>query len=427
MRNVVVAAEGLGKQYRLGETRQTYRTLRESVSALLRRRPEQGVERIWALRGVDFEIERGEAVGIIGPNGAGKTTLLRILARITQPTEGCARIRGRVGSLLDVGAGFHLELTGRENVYLSGAILGMRRREIERRLDEIVSFAEVEQFLDTPLKRYSTGMYVRLAFAVAAHLEADVMLVDEVLSVGDLAFQEKCLGKMQSQMAGEGRTVLFVSHNLGSVKALTERCLWLDHGSIRMAGRTEDVFREYVGSHSAREAGEADLSNLAAGRPAGKHLLQEVTFEAVRLRRPDGRPSAIHVEGEPITVAVELRCRVQRFERPLEILCQVRTIEGVGVFTSTTGLRPARLRQGLHRASVTFDPNFLTAGTYELTLYILSGLAQDLLTPAIRFRVEADPTVADVPQSRLGGVVRTSYEWEELSAVEDTPAVAAGG
>ncbi|RPJ03087.1 MAG: ABC transporter ATP-binding protein [Chloroflexi bacterium] len=202
---------------------------------------------IWALRDVSFEVARGEVMGIVGHNGAGKSTLLKILTRITNPTAGYARIRGRVGSLLEVGTGFHPELTGRENVYLSGAILGMRRTEIDRRFGEIVAFSGVERFIDTPVKRYSSGMYLRLAFAVAAHLEPDVLLVDEVLAVGDAEFQQKCLGKLGTA-SQEGRTVLFVSHNMNAIKVLCTTALWLDGGRIRMAGAAEDVVDSYLGA-----------------------------------------------------------------------------------------------------------------------------------------------------------------------------------
>src|SRR5450432_3408421 len=227
MSDFAIRAEGLSKQYRIGEKQASYKTLRDSVSGLAksawrRLRSDRQVakvvaadNRIWALRDVSFEIRPGEVVGVIGRNGAGKSTLLKVLARITEPTEGRAVIRGRVGSLLEVGTGFHPELTGRENMYLNGAILGMRRREMDRKLDDIFAFAEIEKFIDTPVKFYSSGMYLRLAFSVAAHLETEILLVDEVLAVGDMRFQKRCLGKMES-VAAEGRTVLFVSHNLGA-------------------------------------------------------------------------------------------------------------------------------------------------------------------------------------------------------------------
>jgi lipopolysaccharide transport system ATP-binding protein len=258
MADSVIQVEGAGKSYRIVTTRNRYRTLRQAVSdaagdafrraaARLRGRPMPGRrETFWALRDVSFEVPRGQVLGIIGRNGAGKSTLLKILSRITEPTEGSLRVRGRLASILEVGTGFHPELTGRENVYLNGAILGMRRAEIDRKFDEIVAFSEVEKFLETPVKHYSSGMFVRLAFAVAAHLEPRILLIDEVLAVGDAEFQKKCLGKMGS-VAQEGRTVLFVSHQMNAIRALCEQCLWLDGGRVARLGPTEEVVKEYLG------------------------------------------------------------------------------------------------------------------------------------------------------------------------------------
>src|SRR5216683_2963443 len=241
MSETVIRCESLGKLYRIGR-RERYKTLRDTLadtfSAPLRWRRngtsgrDSGDEAFWALKDVSFEIKRGEVVGIIGRNGAGKSTLLKILSRITEPTKGRVILRGRVASLLEVGTGFHPELTGRENIFLNGAILGMTRREIQKKFDEIVAFAEVEKFLDTPVKRFSSGMYVRLAFAVAAHLEPEILVVDEVLAVGDTEFQKKCLGKMDEVSRQEGRTVLFVSHNLAAVAEMADRALLLDTGSV---------------------------------------------------------------------------------------------------------------------------------------------------------------------------------------------------
>ena len=240
MSDIAIRAENLGKMYRIGARRAPYgrftETLMRALAAPIRRlrdlgKPVPAEEFIWALQDVSFEIKRGEAVGIIGRNGAGKSTLLKILSRITEPTTGRVELHGRVGSLLEVGTGFHPELTGRENIYLNGAILGMKRAEIQSRFDEIVAFAEIEKFLDTPVKHYSSGMYVRLAFAVAAHLEPEILLVDEVLAVGDVAFQKKCLGKMEN-VAREGRTVLFVSHNMNAVEQLCGSALLLERGRI---------------------------------------------------------------------------------------------------------------------------------------------------------------------------------------------------
>jgi ABC-type polysaccharide/polyol phosphate transport system ATPase subunit len=248
MTEAVIHVEGLGKRYRVGE-RERYFALRDVITRALRapfRRngARASVDYLWALRDVSLDVTQGEVVGLIGRNGAGKTTLLKLLARITRPTAGFAEIHGRVGSLLEVGTGFHPELTGRENVYLSGAILGMKRAEIVKKFDEIVAFAEVERFIDTPLKHFSTGMQMRLAFAVAAHLEPEILLVDEVLAVGDLEFQRKCLGKMQ-EVSKTGRTIVFVSHQMNQIRRLCERAVWVDGGRLRCDGGAQEIVNEY--------------------------------------------------------------------------------------------------------------------------------------------------------------------------------------
>jgi lipopolysaccharide transport system ATP-binding protein len=265
MSETVIRVEGLGKRYAIGE-RDRYLALRDVLTRAFKaplrlwRRPPR--EQIWALKDVGFEVGQGEVVGIIGPNGAGKTTLLKLLSRITRPTEGFAEIRGRIGSLLEVGTGFHPELTGRENVFLSGAILGMSKEEIRHKFDEIVAFAEVEKFIDTPLKHYSSGMEMRLAFAVAAHLDPEIMLVDEVLAVGDAAFQKKCIGKMQD-VSKSGRTIVFVSHQMNQIRRLCERVIWIDAGTIRNAGPTRLVIGAY---ETAMRGGSEWASRRAAGK-----------------------------------------------------------------------------------------------------------------------------------------------------------------
>ena len=262
----MIQAEGLGKRYRLGES--GYATLRERLDLRSRRRAavDNGEREVWALRDVDLEIEEGDVVGIVGRNGAGKTTFLKTVARIVRPTTGVVRVRGRVGALLEVGTGFHPELTGRENVFLNGVVLGMSRREISRRFDDIVEFAGVERFLDTPLKRYSSGMYLRLAFAVAAHIDPDVIIVDEVLAVGDAEFQRRCLGRM-SEFGREGRTVLFVSHDSSAVARLCRRAVWLEQGTLlkrlptlaEIAGTAAFVASDRAGAMTAT------VANLSAG------------------------------------------------------------------------------------------------------------------------------------------------------------------
>jgi lipopolysaccharide transport system ATP-binding protein len=255
MSNVSIRVENLGKQYRIGAPALRYRTLRDSLTSIFQRKDgDQPSNRIWALRGISFEVTQGSVLGIIGRNGAGKSTLLKVLSRVTDPTEGYGEIHGRVGSLLEVGTGFHPELTGRENIFLNGAILGMHRAEIERKFDEIVEFSEVGQFIDTPVKRYSSGMYLRLAFSVAAHLEPEILVVDEVLAVGDAEFQRKCLGKM-SDVAQEGRTVLFVSHNMSAVLRLTQEALVIEKGCLKMRAPTPQAVDYYL-SQSFSQEGE---------------------------------------------------------------------------------------------------------------------------------------------------------------------------
>jgi lipopolysaccharide transport system ATP-binding protein len=280
MRNSVIRVEGLSKRYRVGLVQQRYGTLRDEIASafksIVRRKGDTGrVKRdnatFWALKDASFEVREGDVVGVIGRNGAGKSTLLKILSRITRPTEGFAEVQGRVGSLLEVGTGFHPELTGRENIFLNGAILGMKKAEIERKFDDIVAFADIPSFIDTPVKRYSSGMHVRLAFAVAAHLEPDVLIVDEVLAVGDVVFQKRCLGKM-SQVAGNGRTVLFVSHNMGAVQHLCNRAILLESGRVAFAGTPNETIAYYLKSlkdrSSETQSHVIDLRN-SAGRPPG--------------------------------------------------------------------------------------------------------------------------------------------------------------
>lgn len=255
-KDIAIKVEALGKQYRIGETKERYKTLRDTLTnsvntpfrairSTLKRTSRNGAGKFWALKDISFEVKSGEVVGIIGNNGAGKSTLLKILSRITDPTSGYADIHGRVGSLLEVGSGFHQELTGRENVFLNGAILGMRKEEIKRRFDEIVSFAGVEKFIDTPVKHYSSGMHLRLAFGVAAHLEPEILLVDEVLAVGDATFQKKCMSKM-GEVAPQGRTVILVSHNLAAITRLCTRAILLEQGRVKETGPSQSVVETYL-------------------------------------------------------------------------------------------------------------------------------------------------------------------------------------
>lgn len=309
MSEIAIRVEGLGKRYRIGQ-RERYKSLRESImrglavpyrrlqSVFQHRNGQESHDdgNIWALKDVSFEVKHGEVLGVIGRNGAGKSTLLKILARITEPTEGYADICGRVGSLLEVGTGFHPELTGRENIYLNGAILGMTRREIARKFDEIVAFAEIEKFLDTAVKHYSSGMYMRLAFAVAAHLEPEILVVDEVLAVGDAAFQKKCLGKMGAVARG-GRTVLFVSHQMNQIRRLCHQCLWVDAGRVREMGTSVEVIGAY------EEATARSNGRLARGENDQRHA----AFVAWSLLGPHPQRTNVLCDWGPVTVRFTLK------------------------------------------------------------------------------------------------------------------------
>ena len=317
MSEIAIRVENLSKQYRIGGPQAGYKTIRESLteavgapfrrlSSVVRGQPSTvSNETIWALKDVSFEVQRGEVVGIIGRNGAGKTTLLKVLSRITEPTEGHAEIHGRVGSLLEVGTGFHPELTGRENIYLNGAILGMKKAEIERKFDEIVAFAEIEKFMDTPVKHYSSGMYVRLAFAVAAHLEPEILLVDEVLAVGDAAFQKKCLGKM-GDVAKEGRTVLLVSHNMGAIQGLCPRAIWINDGSIVADGEAKSIVGQYIDS-----AHEGFVQNPQQARLG----LQDLVIERVVLKNDKGEATTSFEFGSNIIIEIHYNA-LNRIPRP---------------------------------------------------------------------------------------------------------------
>lgn len=327
----MIRAERLGKKYLLGHKvhRRKGATLRDTISQSLEglwrnkrdvepNRSFDGFESedFWALRDVSFEVKRGDVVGVIGRNGAGKSTLLKVLSRITEPSCGKVEIRGRVASMLEVGTGFHPELTGRENIYLNGAILGMTRSEISRKFDEIVAFAEVARFLDTPVKRYSSGMYVRLAFAVAAHLEPEILIVDEVLAVGDATFQEKCLGKMES-VSGDGRTVLFVSHNMSAISQLCKTAFLLQDGALAVSGTTAEVLAAYNSSVQHVLSEGAELLNT------GEESWQEARILAASLEHVDGSPATAATSGKPIKVRIIVETR-----HPIPDLSAVVSIRG---------------------------------------------------------------------------------------------------
>jgi len=339
MRNSAVVIENLGKRYTIGRQQDSGDGLRHAIEtavrspiAWLRKRREEKSRQVdfWALRNVSLEVKHGEVVGIMGRNGAGKSTLLKLLSRITVPTEGSISISGRVASLLEVGTGFHPELTGRENIFLNGAILGMSRMEIIRKFDEIVAFSEIENFLDTPVKRYSSGMYVRLAFSVAAHLDPEILIVDEVLAVGDTAFQKKCLGKIGS-FAQDGRTVLFVSHNLDAIRALCQRCVWMKDGGVHRDGNAEEVVDDYFSTVIAENS--QYLANPGYG----------LSIDKIAIKNGLGEECNEFLPGEDLVVELSLEAQ-KRLEKP-HVILSVSGVNGT-CFTANMlldGRRPSAL------------------------------------------------------------------------------------
>jgi lipopolysaccharide transport system ATP-binding protein len=386
-----IKVENLGKRYRLGSSRESYKTLRESLAGAIHssiRRLTHGrtpSEILWALHDVSFEVAPGEVVGVIGRNGAGKSTLLKILSRITDPTCGYAEIRGRVGSLLEVGTGFHPELTGRENIFLNGSILGMKKSEIVKKFDEIVAFSEIEKFIDTPVKRYSSGMYMRLAFAVAANLEPEILLVDEVLAVGDAAFQKKCLGKM-GDVARQGRTVLFVSHNMAAMNNLCSRCLWIDQGTIRQIGPTTEVVHAYLDSSGkSKLTGEKDLTDWPNRYGSG-----EARIVFARLLDESEKTTTVVRRTRPMTIEFIVQ---SASTHTLHFSLAITAESGARVIHlahhDTPNLVPGIL-SGQHRVQFHIPILPLCAGNYSLTLAIHTEnlTPVDVVTDVLSFVAE---------------------------------------
>lgn len=410
----VIRAQNLGKQYKIGLAPERYRTIRDSLTNAVRstinlKRLTLN-EHIWALKDVSFDVQRGQVLGIIGRNGAGKSTLLKILSRVTEPSEGQAEIRGRVGSLLEVGTGFHPELTGRENIALNGAILGMKRTEIERKFDEIVAFSEVEQFIDTPVKRYSSGMYLRLAFAVAAHLEPEILVVDEVLAVGDAEFQRKCMGKM-SDVAQQGRTVLFVSHNMSAILRLTDETIVLDKGRLAYRAPTPQAIDYYMAAGFS-QAGERTWGVDEIPREA--HPFQP---RALRVRNPQGRVVDTFRSTEPVTV--ELEYELAAPITGLRVGLYLITMRGEYVFTSFDTDDPALYEQhgvrqpGRYLSCCTIPANLLNEGRYVLGVNASSFRVKRYFADEQALAFSVDATGAPGKQwvePRLGPV-RPALEW----------------
>jgi lipopolysaccharide transport system ATP-binding protein len=419
MSRPILTIENLGKSYRLGARTKPHDSFREAiagvVSAPFRRLRHlghdgapAGDETFWALKDVSFEVGRGEVVGIIGRNGAGKSTLLKILSRITEPTEGCVRLRGRVASLLEVGTGFHPDLTGRENVYLNGSILGMRKAEIDRKFDEIVAFAEIERFLDTPVKRYSSGMYVRLAFAVAAHLEPEILIIDEVLAVGDAPFQKKCLGKMQEVARGGGRTVLLVSHQMQTIQAITKSAILLDRGRILKMGRTPDVVAAYFGS--SRSSYDLDVVNQNGS--------SEARFRSIEIStESDPNPVEI-VSGESMNVRI--RIEVHSDLKLANLSMAIRNSDGVNLFShcwsDNHGFLP-RIGPGNHELMLEIPTRYLRPGSYWLFLCLARNETEVVAeVPGVELPiVVAQPDSNPFLETRRWGVMYIPCLWSKRS------------
>ncbi|MDX1435241.1 MAG: ABC transporter ATP-binding protein [Anaerolineales bacterium] len=434
MSDIAIRVENLGKRYTIGsyekDVRFNYSTLRDTIteglsSSFGRLRGEQveGKTTIWALRDLNFELKRGEVLGIIGRNGAGKSTLLKILSRVTEPSEGYAEIHGRVGALLEVGTGFHPELTGRENIYLNGAILGMKRQEIERKFDEIVDFSGVEKFIDTPVKRYSTGMYLRLAFSVAAHLEPEILVVDEVLAVGDADFQRKCLGKM-NEVAEEGRTVLFVSHNMSAIMRLTQEALVLDHGALVKRAPTLEAVDHYLTTGFA-EAGERVWTTEEV--PAEAAPFQPIAMRVLNL---EGQIANTLRSVEPITV--ELEYALDEPIQGLRVGIYIMTSRGEYLLTSFDTDDPEKFEQfgtreaGHYVSRCVFPANFfnesrfiigMNASAYRIKRYFSEERS-------LTFNVDALGSPGSHWYERRPGPIRPQLDWHIKAAEAGQPLAA---
>jgi lipopolysaccharide transport system ATP-binding protein len=418
MNDTVISVENLSKRYRIGHANNGDWGLRHAIEKAMRnpfawwKNRKIQTEDFWALKDVSFEVKHGEVLGIIGRNGAGKSTLLKILSRITEPTSGRISIKGRVASLLEVGTGFHPELTGRENIFLNGAILGMTRAEIKEKFDEIVAFSEIEKFLDTPVKRYSSGMYVRLAFAVAAHLEPEILIVDEVLAVGDAQFQKKCIGKMQDVATKEGRTVLFVSHNLGSIIQFCDRGIMLDKGRVASHGSIESVVKDYFLSAASNAVWKTSEENSSL------RAKKKLFFKRVELLDADGVPSTeldvrkhffIHME-------YEVPCPL----KPVELAIRILTTDGAPVMTSmlsdfeTNALEIEK--HGVYRATVKIPEMFLMPGSYLINVaaHASAGEVFDFLPGIFGFTVlDTGTNYSKYQHNHLLGVVIKTLEWQD--------------
>jgi lipopolysaccharide transport system ATP-binding protein len=435
MSDTIITVENLSKRYLIGHqsaersryialrdviAREARNFARKAVDLVGRRQIIQGdeIEEFWALRNVSFEVKQGEVIGIIGRNGAGKSTLLKILSRITEPTEGRVFLRGRVASLLEVGTGFHPELTGRENIFLNGAILGMTQREVRKKFDEIVAFAEVEQFLDTPVKRYSSGMYVRLAFAVAAHLEPEILVIDEVLAVGDVEFQKKCLGRMEG-VVKEGRTVLFVSHQISAVSRLCRHIVWLDKGRVVDYGEATSILPRYL------SVGSSDLPIVNIRKPSGESA---IFFSQVSILDNNDNPSCELDARFPFYICIHYE--VSRLLSEVEIGIRIKTTDGISVFTtlysdcsdtSKMGKTPGSYVCGVQIPALFLMPGSYTVGVYAFQFSRGQFHALQSLDSIIRFTVcETGTNMAKYNDHKNIGVVLVNLPWDDCKKPRST-------
>jgi ABC-2 type transport system ATP-binding protein/lipopolysaccharide transport system ATP-binding protein len=400
----VIVAEGLGKRYLLGERADAYGTLRAALAGLRTGRGSRR-EQLWALRGVDLAVEEGEVLGVIGRNGAGKTTLLKLISKITEPTEGLVRMRGRVGALLEVGTGFHVELTGRENVFFNGAVLGMSRQEIERRFDDIVEFSGVERFLDTPVKRYSAGMYLRLAFSVAAHLEPEIVIVDEVLAVGDVEFRHRCVERMKT-LRSDGRTVILVSHDLAAVRDLCTRCVLLEQGAVRADGAPDEIVDAYLA---------ASVESFAPGTAPGPVMGGPVTIRNVSVMDDQGaipprcdRPLVVRMD-------LEVRTAIPGLDAGLYLLNQ-RGIRVISDALSDVSDAESVGSAGASRVTAVIEP-VLPAGRYTLGAWIGTQAEDFFLGELAAFDVDSGEQ-GDGAGATTGALARVPFDWS-LSRIEE--------
>lgn len=410
MSKPIIRIENLSKKYQIG-ARERYYTLRDQIAGFCSwKKPKKETTDLWALKDINLKVERGEPLGVIGRNGAGKSTLLKILAQITPPTRGKITLRGRVASLLEVGTGFHPELTGRENIFLNGAILGMSREEIKKKFDQIVEFAEIERFLDTPVKRYSSGMHVRLAFAVASHLEPEILLIDEVLAVGDSQFQKKCLGKMGEVTRERGRTILFVSHNIAAISQLCSRCILLEKGKIIAQGKTNEVINEYLGRQSLTLEGEVDLTdfNLRV------NSLEKSVFKFSDLKILNSQEKVTNSLKLKEPFKIILTGVLRKSVEDLIVGFSIDSVLGFPLFNSFQSdfNLPSKYNEGRVSFEIRFDANLLAPGAYTVSISANGKDVLDFLPVAASLYIEQISGSGESLRTNYGGIMIYPCDWK---------------